>query len=152
MPSKSNLTAALAVLLLAAACEKGPLPGLSSDRLGVVRCPGDDSLQRRRVNTSPEDGYRDRIDSSDFREWQYRVTEGGIVSEPVAETTPVDDITVVVSPNYSENERGIVVEMSDADAEGEWSRIIETEPDICYENFTAKSSRSKRAGPFEGGA
>ena len=90
MPSKSNLTAALAVLLLAAACEKGPLPGLSSDRLGVVRCPGDDSLQRRRVNTSPEDGYRDRIDSSDFREWQYRVTEGGIVSEPVAETTPVE--------------------------------------------------------------
>lgn len=86
-----------------------------------LRSKNIDSLQRRRVNTSPEDGHRDRIDRSDFR--------------GVARIT----------------ERGIVVEMSDADAEGEWSRIIEAEPDICYKNFTAKSSRSKRAGPFEGG-
>lgn len=65
------------------------------------------------------------------------VTEGGIVSEPVAGTTPVDEITVVISPSYSENERDIVVEVSDADAEGEWFRIIGAEPDICYKNFTA---------------
>ena len=60
-----------------------------------------------------------------FVEWQYRVTLGDKVGDPVAVTERTESIDVEIAGNYTENERNIVVEMADAGAEPQWTKIVE---------------------------
>lgn len=60
-----------------------------------------------------------------FVEWQYRVTLGDKVGDPVAVTERTESIDVEIVGNYTENERNIVVEMADAGAEPQWTKIVE---------------------------
>ena len=60
-----------------------------------------------------------------FVEWQYRVTLGDKVGDPVAVTERTESIDVEIAGNYTENERYIVVEMADAGAEPQWTKIVE---------------------------
>ena len=59
-----------------------------------------------------------------FVEWQYRVTLGDKVGDPVAVTERTESIDVEIAGNYTENERNIVVEMADAGAEPQWTKIV----------------------------
>ena len=156
MSIKNNLKAAMAILMVAAACGKGPLPGEgtaylvtdyeSSDVPETIPYNGGEYTLRLKTEIVT------RSTAPTFVEWQYRVTEGGIVGEPVAVTTPVDEITVVISPNYSESERDIVVEMSDADAEGEWTRIVEAKQEAALvkvgDFWWAKANVTVKDGQF----
>ena len=60
-----------------------------------------------------------------FVECQYRVTLGDKVGDPVAVTERTESIDVEIAGNYTENERNIVVEMADAGAEPQWTKIVE---------------------------
>ena len=60
-----------------------------------------------------------------FVEWKYRVTLGDKVGDPVAVTERTESIDVEIAGNYTENERNIVVEMADAGAEPQWTKIVE---------------------------
>lgn len=60
-----------------------------------------------------------------FVEWQYRVTLGDKVGDLVAVTERTESIDVEIAGNYTENERNIVVEMADAGAEPQWTKIVE---------------------------
>ena len=60
-----------------------------------------------------------------FVEWQDRVTLGDKVGDPVAVTERTESIDVEIAGNYTENERNIVVEMADAGAEPQWTKIVE---------------------------
>ena len=60
-----------------------------------------------------------------FVEWQYRVTLGDKVGDPVAVTERTESIDVEIAGNYTENERNNVVEMADAGAEPQWTKIVE---------------------------
>lgn len=60
-----------------------------------------------------------------FVEWQYRVTLGDKAGDPVAVTERTESIDVEIAGNYTENERNIVVEMADAGAEPQWTKIVE---------------------------
>jgi len=60
-----------------------------------------------------------------FVEWQYRVTLGDKVGDPAAVTERTESIDVEIAGNYTENERNIVVEMADAGAEPQWTKIVE---------------------------
>ena len=60
-----------------------------------------------------------------FVEWQYRVTLGDKVGDPVAVTERTESIDVEIAGNYPENERNIVVEMAAAGAEPQWTKIVE---------------------------
>ena len=60
-----------------------------------------------------------------FVEWQYRVTLGDKVGDPVAVTERTESIDVEIAGTYTENERNIVVEMADAGAEPQWTKIVE---------------------------
>lgn len=60
-----------------------------------------------------------------FVEWQYRVTLGDKVGDPVAVTERTESIDVEIAGNYTEKERNIVVEMADAGAEPQWTKIVE---------------------------
>jgi len=53
------------------------------------------------------------------------VTLGDKVGDPVAVTERTESIDVEIAGNYTENERNIVVEMADAGAEPQWTKIVE---------------------------
>lgn len=53
------------------------------------------------------------------------MTLGDKVGDPVAVTERTESIDVEIAGNYTENERNIVVEMADAGAEPQWTKIVE---------------------------
>lgn len=53
------------------------------------------------------------------------MTLGDKVGDPVAVTERTESIDVEIAGNYTEKERNIVVEMADAGAEPQWTKIVE---------------------------
>lgn len=66
-----------------------------------------------------------------FVEWQYRVTLGDAVGEAIAVTEQTESIDVEITRNYTENQRDIVIEMADAGAEPQWTKIVQSRQDAA---------------------
>lgn len=131
MNNRTAFKAFAAILpLLAIACEKEIDPGTGGENDRIITEYESSDIPE----TVPYNGGTYHLALStetvtrsagpEFVEWRYRLTEGTSVQEPVTVSEATEEVTVEISPNYSENERDIMVEISYGDNPDEWETVV----------------------------
>lgn len=87
-----------------------------------------------------------------FVEWQYRMSIGSTVGEPVIVTQPTENVDVEIAGNYTETERDITVEMAHVETTPVWAKIVRAtqEPALMpiADFYWAKGNVTLRDGKF----
>ena len=66
-----------------------------------------------------------RAAAPQFEPWQYRLTVGEAVGEPVAVNEPTESVAVHIGANYSEKEVDVIFETAAASQTPVWTKVVE---------------------------
>jgi len=87
-----------------------------------------------------------------FVPWQYRLTAGGKVGEPVKVAEPTESVAVHIDANYSEKERDVIFETADLSDTPVWTKVVEAKQEAALELlggfYWAKSNVALKDGRF----
>lgn len=93
-----------------------------------------------------------RASSPEFIPWQYRLTEGDSVYEPVVVTEKTEEVEIEISPNYSITERDIMVDISYSADSPEWETVARIPQASAFmqigDYFWAKGNITVKDGRF----
>ena len=79
-----------------------------------------------------------------FEPWQYRLTVGEAVGEPVVVDEPTESVAVHIGANYSEKEVDVIFETAAASQTPVWTKVVEAKQQAGMEHveFTDQQVRA----------